>query len=769
MKTKRPLCLLCLALTAAVWIFLKIIPVPEPDYYHKTDGGMISFTGEVIQKEYRTDFAGKKVPVLYLRSSSDRESSVLCYMDTGRYTEPAMGETVQISGRFKNFPKATNPGEFDSRQYYSILKIQYQIRDACITASDQQKDVYQEQLYHIRTYLSLVLDRCLNEQDASIMKAMLLGDKTGLDADIRDLYKRSGIIHILAISGLHISIIGMGLFRLLRCCRLKMMPTVIFCVLFMWSYGMMTGMSTSAVRAILMFAVHLTGRMIGRTYDMLTGLAIAALLLLAEQPMYVWHSGFLMSFGAIIGIGMILPAIRPLHPKKAGRYLNGLCSSMAVSLVTLPIYMNFYYTFPLYALFLNVLVLPLMTIVMIAGLLCLLLGTVAEMAGVIPGWAVHFLLLFYEKCCYFSQGMPGNTCYVGHAGILQTMMYLFALALFVFLTGRFRRELRLLEDEASGKGWTESLFRKNKVLKRYYRLRYLLLPVAVLLLIFRIHPIMKLTFLDVGQGDGIVIESGESAYLIDGGSTSKKNVGKYQLMPFLSYEGIGALDAVILTHEDEDHMSGILELMEEMPKGGIRIRHLVLPDIAQEAKGENYRLLEQNAAALKIPVDYISRGEEIRNRKLYMKCIGPQEKVNTDQPNAYSTVLYLRCGNFTAMLTGDVDGEGQDALKKYLKQNPEYGRNLTLLKVAHHGSRFTTDDEFLKLCSPQYAVISCGVKNKYGHPHRELLKRLSDARIKVIITKDSGAVTFDSDGQKMKIREFITPDTYQSPSDSYVP
>ena len=126
MKIKRPLCLICLALTAAVWIFLKVIPVPEPDYYQKADGSMMSFTGEVIQKEYRMDFTGKKIPVLYLQSASDRESCVQCYMDTGQYREPFLGETVQMSGRFKNFTKATNPGEFDSRQYYSILKIQYQ-------------------------------------------------------------------------------------------------------------------------------------------------------------------------------------------------------------------------------------------------------------------------------------------------------------------------------------------------------------------------------------------------------------------------------------------------------------------------------------------------------------------------------------------------------------------------------------------------------------------------------------------------------------------
>ena len=137
-----------------------------------------------------------------------------------------------------------------------------------------------------------------------------------------------------------------------------------------------------------------------------------------------------------------------------------------------------------------------------------------------------------------------------------------------------------------------------------------------------------------------------------------------------------------------------------------------------------------------------------------MTCLGPVEKMATTQPNAYSTVMLLQYDSFIVLLTGDVDGDGQEYMKACLRDNQDAAQDITLLKVAHHGSRYTTDNEFLKLCKPKYAVISCGLKNRYGHPHAELLKRLSDANIRTYITRDSGAVSVISDGEKMNIQEF---------------
>lgn len=759
MNIKRPLYLLCLAFTAAVWLFLKLSP---PDQYTDAsiaDDSTVSFTGTVMQKELKTDFQGKKVLVIYLRDVLNDETSVQCYMNENMSMEPHMGEKIRVTGQIRNFPRATNPGEFDSRQYYSILKIKYQIKNTKIVMTDGKADLYSDTLYKIRCYFSHILDLCLNEQDASIMKAMLLGNRTDLDSKTSDMYRQSGIIHILAISGLHISIIGMGIYTLLRKCRIKILPASCFVIAFMWSYGVMCGMSTSAFRAVIMFGLRLLSKVFGRTYDMLTGLAVAAVLVLVEQPQYLSHTGFLMSFGAIIGIGMILPSIQPLLtlPSVIRKRFGTFFSGTAVSLVTIPVYTNFFFTFPVYAVFLNLLILPLMSIIMVMGLLCLGLGSVAEYAGIFAGWGIHYILAFYWKCCEISMHLAGNTWYVGHSNVLQTGIYLIMLMVFVYVTEQLKRHIRKREDRKDA----ESSINRQKLI---FEFRYLWLIAAIVILTFHVKPSMKITFLDVGQGDGIVVESKKAAYLIDGGSTSKKNLGKYQLIPYLAYEGIGKLDAVILTHEDEDHMSGIMEIMEKIPTGGVQIKELILPDIAEQSKGENYLQLESKAKSLQIPISYISRGEEVQSGKLQMTCLGPAEKMETTQPNAYSTVMLLQYGKFKAFLTGDVDGDGQEYLKAYLRDNQETVQDITLLKVAHHGSRYTTDNEFLELCKPKYAVISCGRKNRYGHPHAELLKRLSDANIETYITRDSGAVTVISDGEKMNIQEFTEKYRYAKES-----
>ncbi|MDE7047313.1 MAG: MBL fold metallo-hydrolase, partial [Lachnospiraceae bacterium] len=250
----------------------------------------------------------------------------------------------------------------------------------------------------------------------------------------------------------------------------------------------------------------------------------------------------------------------------------------------------------------------------------------------------------------------------------------------------------------------------------------------------------------------------------------------YRIIPFLKFRGVSCLEAVIVTHSDEDHCNGIKELIEEGIVQGIRIKYLVLPDIAQSKKDESYRELEQMAAAAKITVTYMSRGQEISDGKLKFICLHPPFGYQSGEANEYSLVLRMTYGNFTAMLTGDVEGEGERELTGFLqKEKPgnnlpdslpaevpqtavwtgEKKGGLTVLKAAHHGSGNSTKDNFLDYTMPVYTVISCGKDNPYGHPHKELLERLGQHRTKVLITCDAGAVTFTTNGQKVRITKFL--------------
>ncbi len=747
---KRPLCVIAAMIAAAVWLLLLLIP--QEEYSCVPDRAHITRTGEVTRKENKINtYSGEQECVVYL-FLPDEDTTAVVYVAPD--DEPQIGTYVQIEGQCRQFKCARNPGEFDSRDYYRILKISYKITDAKVTGTYGNPDNLREGLYRLRCYFEGNLDKCLNEQDAGIMKAVLLGDKNDLDDEIKDIYKRNGVIHVIAISGVHISLIGMTLYKLLRKTSLWLIPSAAISIVIMYLYGVMCGMSTSAFRAILMFSVRLLADMIGRTYDMLSALSLAAIMLLVDQPLYIRHSGFLMSFGAILAIGYILPAFPEVLKKGKLKFIS---ASLAISLVTFPVYISCYYTFPVYSIVINLMIIPLVSLLMLFGILCIVLGAILAPLGVLAGYVDHFILKWFLMCCNAGDMLPGNTWYIGAKERWQIALYLVTLIVFV-----------------AAMHYKDSIARLFKTEERFVNIaRYAVLVAGFLILCIRIQPPLKITAVDVGQGDGIVIETKYFKCLIDGGSTSKTELAKYSLVPFLSYEGIGALDAVILTHEDEDHMSGILEIMDmmEQRKGNIRIKNLILPNIDEVSKGDNYRSLVKRAEELAIPVSYIKQGDEISlggnacdgrrqgqdslHRGMKLKCIGPVSGMITNEPNAYSTILLLKYGNFSALFTGDVEGSGQDNLKAYIRDNSEEFSDLTLLKVAHHGSEYTTDEEFLNLLKPRVSLISCGENNRYGHPHEALIDRLETVGTRIYRTDQCGAVTINVSRDSIYVDTFL--------------
>ncbi len=783
---KRPLCLLAILLTAVVYLYLEFFSsVSAGKAPPETLSQHISVVGRVSGKEFRKSFSGEFLPVICIVPIGEnaRENNMIqCYLKSSGDVLPSIGQFVEVKGKVKNFQSPTNPGEFDSRLYYSTLKISYRLNEAEILRTGGKANPYRESLFTLKAFLEKSLDLVLDEKDAGVMKAMLLGDKAYMDVEIKDMYKSNGIMHILAVSGLHISLIGTGLYELFKrglwflfrvydkhlktagrlLLKIEIILPSILAVTFMYSYGVMCGMGSSSFRAICMFALRIAAPLLGRTYDVLSALALSEILLLLDQPLYLYNSGFLFSFGAVIGIAAISPVVelRPLTDflvdrglldaaqfgssdrmrladdestllqKVIGNTVLGIKSGAAIMLATLPVYSVFYYTYPLHSILLNLLVIPLMGLVMITGIVAMIAGSLSILAGVevanLFALPVHFILKFYGLLCSSAFLTGKFTWYMGHSEKWQVAGYIVLLSGAVFISA----EKSLLQN-----------------IKNIPSIKVLIILLAIVFLTFHIPPQLEIDMIDVGQGDGIVISCGGKNVLIDGGSSSKKNVGKYQIIPFLKYKGIGTLDAVILTHEDEDHLSGIREILDDMEKGGITVKSLILPEVELSCRGENYKELEARAKELKIPALYINTGESFGIGKAEFTCINPTLNMRVQGANEYSTVLFMKYGRFTALFTGDVEGEGLENVKKQLKRDTdgavENSFDITLLKVAHHGSRYTTDEEFLKLIKPQIALISCGRDNSYGHPHEELLQRLEAVGSRVYRTDNSGAITVE--------------------------
>ena len=219
-------------------------------------------------------------------------------------------------------------------------------------------------------------------------------------------------------------------------------------------------------------------------------------------------------------------------------------------------------------------------------------------------------------------------------------------------------------------------------------------------------------------GDSLVVESGRFVMLNDGGSSSASAIGEKRILPYLKQRGIAALDAVVVTHPDADHTNGILELLELIgeQKTALRIRHLFLPVWMKGSEKENPFILAAQKAG--IMVEYLKKGDEIRAGELTVSVLHPGAGEDyTGEENAGSVVLQLSCGACRALLTGDLEGSGEEEVLGAAER-------CQILKVAHHGSRNSTSEAFLNRIQPQISLISCAWPGRYGHPHRELLERL---------------------------------------------
>lgn len=683
--------------------------------------------GEHTAKQIR-DYCNKNKEHLCLSGTEEIEG-VLCHLEG---EEPAIGSLVLMEGRFYAFSHAANPGEFDAAEYYRTLGRQGRLMRAVLLSSDGSEDVFREGLYRFRCYLSLLLRACCPEREASVLGAMLLGEKGLLDEEIKGLYQQNGIVHILAISGLHLSLLGMCVYRGLRCLRMPKIVNITLTIALMYSYGVMTGMGVSVVRALVMFSMKIMADLFKRSYDLFSAMMTAALLILVRQPLYLFHSGFLFSFGAICGIGF-LPAVSTHFPARP-KCLKAFFTGVWISLSTLPVYLWFYYEFPPYSVLLNLVVIPCMGIVLGSGVLALFAAAVWLPLGrlaVSPGIAI---LTLYEKCCEFCAGLPGQKWITGRPANLQVIFFLGIL----ILLAAFSRKLKGPQFFAG-------------------------IAVAAAILVLRVPAGFELTFLDVGQGDCIYLSApGDKHILIDGGSSDKSDVGEYSILPFLKYRGVSALDAVFITHPDSDHENGIRGMLEQYGEGGVRIGRVVLPDIAVKSRNENYLTLVALAKSKGVPVNFIACGDRFSLGDVMLTCMHPQSGYENQDTNAYSAVLYLTYGDFSALLTGDLEGEGEELVTERLRAgNPAITGESTLagpvtvLKVAHHGSKNSTSDAFLALTRPQIALISAGRDNSYGHPHRETLERLQKQGCRIYQTAESGALTFSVKRGRLRVAAYL--------------
>lgn len=724
---KRPLCLICIAFMAVLWMLdlVGLSALWKPPGYQKLQNQAekemtCTVRGEVKKYERKETscYVYLEHNILTVRSEQYFPKLIIV-----KYTGEVpffVGDTIVAEGNLELFPTATNPGQFDTRAYYHARNV-----DVCVSSEEVMVEEHHEGLRfwvdQWKQKMAASLE-ALAPEHSGILFSMLLGDKSMLDADTKVLYQMSGISHILAISGLHLSLLGMGLYRLLLKAGANHVGAGGVALVFLFCYGILTGESVSVLRALLMFSLQIGARLLGRTYDLLSALSLAALLILLEYPGYLYDSSFLLSFGALVGLGGVLPVFTGGRPRlskdstvkeRLGNHIKGgLLSGGILWIVTLPIVLTFFFEVSVYGVLLNLFVIPTMGIILIMGGMGGILGMFWVPLGKVCIFPAVLLLRVYESLGKGIMRLPMASLILGKPQWWKVAVYYVVLGLFLLW---YKKCL------VKTVGWKRGMITGS------------VLGMLVVFLGFHPNKGLTITALDVGQGDSLVISSGGGHFLIDGGSSSVNEVGTYRIQPFLKSQGIGKIDTVFITHSDVDHMSGILELFELIGshQTGIEIGRCALPKwlkLSEEGKE-----IREMAAYAGIDVIYMEKGDELHFGEIQFHVLHPDKSDYSENTNAGSLTLKLTYHNFSGLFAGDLCEEGEEAVKGNVGK-------CDLLKVAHHGSKNSTDETFLEEICPDVSIISAGKNNRYGHPHRELIERLEKVNSSIHSTAEEGAV-----------------------------
>ena len=738
----------------------------------KTDGLSDTYyimADSIVSSEFA--YKGKIGIVIYTSAGKERKNNP---GNTDHiYLDYINGDYICMSGTVSVPDSAANPGTFDQDIYLRNKGYYLCISNGTIESGNHRPYSIEGFLYGIKNRCTKIIDNSFDSESAGIVKAMLVADKSTLDKNIKKLYSENGIAHIMAISGVHVAIIGMTLYGFLRKLRIGRLISGTFSIAIIILYGIMTGMSSSTERAVIMLILSIAAEYFGRKTDAPTSMGFAMIIMVLGNPYVILDAGFQLSFAAITGVTVVAPQLRKLlrmfkcfikeaDEKKKQKHkkimslrkmiiklIDALVVGIASFITTTPVIIYYYYQFPPYSILINLIVIPLVSLVVGGSILVVLTGLFFTGAAVVMTYPVRLILFGYKYLCIFASGLPGASVLVGHISIGMVFVYYLSVVLMFAIL----RMIRIGKTERGG--------------PILYLMLATVLFLTVVYEVYSYDKSLKVVYMDVGQGDGVLLRtSGHGGILIDGGSSSNKRVGEYVMVPVLKYYGVSEVEYAFVSHGDVDHVSGLEYLLNE-EQSGVHVVNLVLPEYGdQDALQE----LKSEATANNVNIIYMKPGDNItynhqHAETINIECLYPDEEAGQGVLDTNNLSMILKTtitwdvreadienlnkssdsdASLSLLFVGDAGIAAEKRLIELYEKNSlgEISDSIAcdILKVGHHGSRNSSGSDFLKRVSAMYGIISCGKDNRYGHPHAETLERLKMADTKYMTTKEHGAI-----------------------------
>ena len=538
------------------------------------------------------------------------------------------------------------------------------------------------------------IERVFGDQ-AALFQGIMLGDKSELEKDVTAAMRLTGTAHILTVSGLHLSLLAGVVSALLGRLTIGRKQRFAWLSVFLLLFTSLTGAAAGTVRACIMAMMREAAKMRSRRYEPLTALSFAALLMTLVNPLWLLNASFQFSFIVVLGIQLFSGTFAALM----ARYMHGpllraanlLAVSLSAQLGSVPMQLMLYGYVPLLSLPMNLICALLMPALLLGGWLAVLLSVISPYAGILLGSMLSVVAGVFERISLQVAMLKGA---VLRLPAPQGETVLLILLLLLLLTRRIR----------------------------YGRLQR---PLALVLLVgiltgyaLRFDPGARYVQLDVGQGDAALFRRGRRAMLVDVGP-----VDSYEVLRYLRHEGL-FVDALILSHLDEDHAGalGVL-LASEVDIPAIIVADGVQEEGAVQEVKDALALLERKGIAL----HKVDRGDRIDVAGISVDVLSPDAYLLGS--NERSLLLHAKLEDVSFLLAGDLPADSE----------PEFVPDIDVLKVAHHGSKNSTSDAFAAMASPDYAIISVGKGNWYGHPHARILHLFDDVHL--LRTDQHGCIT----------------------------
>ena len=733
-----------LALLLAALCYISAVPDPmDPSRVSAYNGrGTVTLVGIVqAPPDVRDSWTQLTVEAQSVElDGAPRQVSGLVLVRVPRYPEYGLGDQLRVSGSLET-PKDIEG--FPYRHYLAGKGI-YSTLGWPEVEKLGEASAYslQAALLSVRDKAHARIAQLLPDPEASLLQGILLGTRRGIPAKLYDDYNRTGVSHIIVISGSNIAIVA-ALFSLVFCRVLGKRPAYWLTIVGIVLYVLLVGADPAVLRAGLMGGLFATAVYLGRQATAYVSLLAAAALLTLIRPLALWDVGFQLSFAATLSLILFTPPLEQLlartfagfTPPEAGRgVLRALGAAVVVTVaaqvLTLPLILYHFGRLSLVSPLANLLVVPVQPAIMSVGGAATLVGLVPLLAPLAQtlAWASWLLLAYTNLVVTWLASWPLASIDVGQVGVGWLVAYYASLAGLAWLwprRGEFTRPALLPAR------------RSAQVLLSFSAVGVLLAWLAVLQ---RPDGRLHVAFLDVGQGDAVLITtpSGQQI-LVDGGpSPSALTSALGQQMPFWDH----SLDLLIMTHADADHINGLAEAIARYELDGWL-------DNGLASKDPTYQVCLDRLSKGGVPRHVIRAGQELAlGQGIVLEVLHPPPGTEVDprsDGNSRSLVLRLRWGSVSFLLTGDVDAEAEKLML-------ETGRPLaaSVLKVAHHGSDGSSTAEFLRAVDPEYAVISVGADNNFGHPAQGVLERMEAlGGVSILRTDLEGTIEFVTDGQAL--------------------